>query len=301
MSSGTYLLNRKKYGRPQAMLWSKNPGTLSNGLYIPNGYEVDANVPEDATENEIDQFIITSDHNRSALDFKPERIEQRERMINGRMRSYYTTDKMTISTGWDAIPSRAFKQKPNWGSDLAEAYLFDVTGDGTEITYVLNDTISPFAEGDIISVSGTTITGFNAKNAEILSVGTMTDEFDIDHATIVIAGTANGTFDPDNGGLMTYANAGISSITDNFQYQYTVDGGAGGLDLLEWYESNPGPFWVFLAYDKFTNFGRETSDYNFLNQYNEVIEMYITDFSYTVEKRGGIYDMWNVSISLEEV
>ena len=98
MASGSYLLNRKKYGRPQAMLWSDNPGTLVNGLYVPSGFEIDANVPEGADPDLIDQFIFLSDHNRSPLDFSIERIEQRERMINGRMRSYHVDDKISIST-----------------------------------------------------------------------------------------------------------------------------------------------------------------------------------------------------------
>lgn len=296
MASGSYLLNRKKYGRPQAMLWSENPGTLVNGLYVPAGYEVDANVPEGTDPDLLDQFIILSDHNRSPLDFSIERIEQRERMINGRMRSYHVDDKISISTSWDLIPSRAFKQKPNWESDFRQAYIIDVVGDAEQnkITYSLASLDNPFVVGDVIDVTGTNVTGFNVKGKTITEV---TEDNGVQQ--IVIAGSNNGTYQ--SGGLITISGVGISNIKDNFEYQYTVDGGAGGLDLLQWYESHPGSFWVFLAYDKFTNYGRDTQDYKHLDQYNEVVEMYISDFSYTVEKRGGIYDLWNVSISLEEV
>jgi hypothetical protein len=81
---------------------------------------------------------------------------------------------------------------------------------------------------------------------------------------------------------------------------YTVDGGAGGAELLDWYENHYGTFYVFVAYDKLdVNNGDE--QYAKLGQYSEVLEMYITDFSWNVQKRGGTnYDMWDVSISLEE-
>ena len=38
---------QKRYQRPQAVLWSNNAGTLVNGLYVPNGYEVGEDVPEE--------------------------------------------------------------------------------------------------------------------------------------------------------------------------------------------------------------------------------------------------------------
>ncbi len=281
------------------MLWSENPGTLVNGLYVPVGYEVDANVPEGTDPDLLDQFIVLSDHNRSPLDFGIERIEQRERMINGRMRSYHVADKISISTSWDMIPSRAFKQKPNWESDFRQAFILDVTSDGTQITYEISGTENVFEVGDIVDINGLNVTALNIKNAEIVAA---TSEGGVN--TIVINSTisASAYQQTDGYGTVTVSGQGITELKDNFEYQYTVDGGAGGLDLLQWYESHPGSFWVYLAYDKFTNYGRDAiEDYKHLDQYNEVVEMYISDFSYTVEKRGGIYDLWNVSISLEEV
>lgn len=207
MATNAYLAGRKTYRRPQAILLSDSPPTTytdGNGVtyYIPQGYEVNSN---QAGGN----FLILSDHNRSALDFKPNRIEKRERMVNGRMRSYHIADKQTLSTSWNNLPSRAFSLTPN----------FDNT------------------------------TG--------LPLGTGT--------------------------------------------QYTVDGGAGGVDLLNWYENHTGSFWVFLAYDKHDNFPAN-GEYGHLGQYNEVIEMFISNFDHTVIKRGGnTYDLWNVSLSLEEV
>jgi hypothetical protein len=57
---------------------------------------------------------------------------------------------------------------------------------------------------------------------------------------------------------------------------------------------------MFLAYDKYNNFGDNNAAYGHLNQYNEIVEVYISKFDYTVAKRGQKHDFWNVSISLEE-
>jgi hypothetical protein len=200
MANSSYLDGRRKYGAPQAILWSKNSGTLVDGFYYPDGYESGADF-QDALESERANFLILSDHNRSELSFASERIQNRQRMINGNMRAYNIADKVVLSTSWQMLPSRSFKQYPN----------FDATGQ-------------------------TEITG---------------------------------------------------------QDQYTIDGGAGGLDLLNWYNNNQGPFWVFLAYDQYVN----------QTKYSQVIQMYFKDFSYSVIKRNGLNgkDLWNINVVLEEV
>jgi hypothetical protein len=49
-------------------------------------------------------------------------------------------------------------------------------------------------------------------------------------------------------------------------------------------------------------FGEDDAAYTHLPQYNQLIEMFISDFSYSVVKRGGNnYDFWNISVALEEV
>ena len=89
--------------------------------------------------------------------------------------------------------------------------------------------------------------------------------------------------------------------TDLSLIEYTVDGGAGGAELLDWYEKHYGTFYVFLSYDKFPEFGRDITAYTHLAQYQEVLEMYLTDFTWSVQKRGGSnFDMWNISLTLEE-
>jgi hypothetical protein len=211
MATNVYMTNRKKHSRPQGMLWSNNAGTLSGGLYIPNGYEVGQSAPSNAPADQIDEFMILSDDNRGPMDFQPIRLERRERMINGRMRSYHIADKLTISTSWNMLPSRSYESSP---------------------------------------------------------------EFD--------TGAAPGS------------GAGE---------RYTTDGGAGGVDILDWYENHQNSFWVYLAYDKFSNFSDDDSQkYSRLGQYNQIVEMYISSFNYSVQKRGGSnYDFWNISVTLEEV
>lgn len=180
--------------RPQAMLWSDNPGTLDNGYYVPQG-------------DEGTDFIIVSDHNRSEISFTQERIETRQRMINGGMRSYWIADKLTISSSWERLPSRPF-------------------------------------DGNVI-------------------------------------------FD-NNGNI----------VTTNY-ISYTVDGAAGGVDMLNWYENHPGSFYLFLSYDKYRING--TENYNRLKTYTQVIKVYFSSFEYGVEKRSsGEFDFWNVKISMEE-
>lgn len=213
MSSSQYMLGRKTYQRPQAMLWSENSGTLTNGLYVPTGLEINSAPGSVVDPNSLNQFLILSDDNRTALDFRPQRIETRQRMANGRMRSYHIADKLTVATSWDMLPSRAYSLRPNYNQETGKS------------PYVNNNT-----------------------------------------------------------------------------QEYTTDGGAGGVDILNWYENHKGSFWVFLAYDKYSVFGEDNDAYGHLRQYNQLIEMFISDFNYSVVKRGGsTHDFWNISVTLEEV
>ena len=207
MATSAYLTGRRRYTRPQGILWSNNAGTLSNGLYVPTGVEVGASTTE-TDPNLLDQFIILSDHNRGDMQFNTQRIEQRQRTINGRMRSYHIADKLTMSVSWNMLPSRGYSGLPN----------------------------------------------FNATTGVSPSEGSTTE--------------------------------------------YTADGGAGGVELLDWYETHQGPFFMYLAYDKYTNL----EDYAGLNKYNQIIEVYFADFNYSVVKRGATnHDLWNISVTLEEV
>lgn len=239
MATSGYINGRKKYYRPQAMLWSDSPGTLSNGIYVPSGFEKYSNLTGLTPAQVNDSFLILSDHNRNDLDVSTQRFEQRQRMINGSMRSYHIADKLTISTSWNLLPSRSYSFRPDF-----------------------NQT-----------------TGIADTNSTISNPNPPPALFPIE--------------------------------------EYTADGGAGGAEMLEWYQNHTGPFWVFLAYDKFTNFGNDDAAYLHLPQYNQVLQMYISSFNYSVVKRGqafntgrdeegniirtGGYDMWNITLTLEEV
>jgi len=212
MATLDYMAGRKKYQRPQALLFADNPGTIIDGFYVPNGLEVNQEIGETTTQAELNQFLILSDDNRGEINFGINRIETRKRMINGRMRSYHIADKIDISVSWDMLPSRSYFSLPNFNED------------------------------------------------------------------------------------------GVSEYKGNSSQEFTTDGGAGGIEILDWYEKHSGPFWVYLAYDKHTNFGRDAASYNNLQKYNEVVEVFFADFSYGVVKRGGgNHDFWNVSLKLEEV
>jgi hypothetical protein len=204
VATSAYISGRKTYARPQALLFADSAGTLGvDGYYYPDG-----------TEKE--NFIVLSDHNRSEISISQQRIETRQRMINGTMRSYHIADKTTLSVSWNNLPSRSFNRN----------VLFDV-------------------------------------------------------------------------------NTGNPVMSRDTDYENTVDGGAGGAELLNWYEENSGPFWVYLAYDKYINFKTDgvidDTSFEHLAIYNDIKLMYFSSFEYTISKRGGTnFDFWNVSLALEE-
>lgn len=202
MATVAYMNGRRAYQRPQAVLLANNPGTIAtvdgSSYYVPVG-------------TEFQDFIVLTDNNREQIQISQDRIEKRERTINGRMRSYHIADKMKISLSWRMIPSRAFSGDPQFN---------DETG-----------------------------------------------------------------------------------TTDLAKSEwYTTDGGAGGVEMLNWYENNPGSFWVFLSYDKYNNFTSDSTPFDNLAKYSQVVEVFFADFSHNVVKRGGTnYDFWDVTFSLEEV
>jgi len=213
MATLNYLAGRKKYSRPQALLFSNNPGTLLSGAngptHVPSGYEIGTD-PTQIGNLADGIFLILSDHNRSAIDVKYNRLEQRERTINGKMRSFFIADKSVFTISWQNLPSRSFDNTINFN----------------------------------------TTTGKEESELK----------------------------------------------------RYTVDGGAGGNELLNWYLESPGSFYLFLAYDKYNVFQGQDNVMGRLNEYQEVKEVFISDFSYNVNKRGSnTHDLWDVTISLEEV
>jgi hypothetical protein len=59
---------------------------------------------------------------------------------------------------------------------------------------------------------------------------------------------------------------------------------------------------MYLAYDKYSNFGDDNAAFGHLAQYNQIVQVYFADFNYSLVKRGGNnFDLWNISVTLEEV
>lgn len=140
MADLTYMLNRKQYARPQGMLFSNNPGTLDSGYYVPEGFEFGVYDTSSQRFIEPDWMVLTDD-NRKEISLSYDRIEDRKRMINGRMRSIHVADKIKISCSWDMVPSRAFDfpNVSNEGSPYIAAVRDSVTGEWTETTTKAGD------------------------------------------------------------------------------------------------------------------------------------------------------------------
>ena len=82
---------------------------------------------------------------------------------------------------------------------------------------------------------------------------------------------------------------------------YTVDGFMGAKELEDFYDSNFGAFQLTLvsgqiaagSEDGYTHQGRKYKA--------ETYSVHFTDFSMEIEKRGNAYDMYNVSMNMEEI
>lgn len=127
MATAEYIVGRKTYRRPQAVCFAESePFEVDDAtygkMYVPDG-------------TEFRDFLILSDHNRKGIDMGVKRIGKQERTINGRMRSYWVADKLTISLSWDMLPSRGWVTGKPIGSDgkstlPPDAYRDKLTADG---------------------------------------------------------------------------------------------------------------------------------------------------------------------------
>jgi hypothetical protein len=88
----------KKYLRPSMIILCENEPIAGTGGDAGKW---------DLTGGVGGEYLYLTDDNRDAVSVSPNRIEYKQRMLNGRMRSYYVTDKNTFSTSWDNMPSRA--------------------------------------------------------------------------------------------------------------------------------------------------------------------------------------------------
>ena len=124
-----YISGRQKYSRPQGLVFAEAYDVSDTGLIVPTGYEMQSDV---ANVNE--SFLILSDHNRGPIDVSYERIEFRDRMVNGRMRSYHVADKRKVNVSWEALPSRSFASSPEFYTSGESAGRSSLTGTAQEYT-----------------------------------------------------------------------------------------------------------------------------------------------------------------------
>lgn len=140
MASAQYMYGRKKYIRPQEIVWADDYSIdPSTGMYLPSGIE-------------FQDFIILSDHNKSDLSITSQRIETRKRMINGTMRSYHIADKHNFSWSWNMLPSRSSSADPNFNASTgkssslqySEFHTVDAGAGGVEILNWYENHSGPF-------------------------------------------------------------------------------------------------------------------------------------------------------------
>ena len=70
-----------------------------------------------------------TDHNRAQMSIDVERIENKQRMANGRMRKYIVADKRTFQTSWTMLPKLTSQTVDGfWGGEDIESFYNTNTG-----------------------------------------------------------------------------------------------------------------------------------------------------------------------------
>ena len=70
-------------------------------------------------------FLYLSDDSRDAVQVSYERIETKDRMIDGTMRSYFIADKRTFSTSWNDFPSRKSPSTVSFDRGYGQKFIRD--------------------------------------------------------------------------------------------------------------------------------------------------------------------------------
>jgi len=77
-------------------------------------------------------FYKMSEHNRSAIDVTPIRIEKIERAANGTARKFFVAEKHKISCSWDMIPSTTAQTVDGgWGAVNLKSFYESSAGQGS--------------------------------------------------------------------------------------------------------------------------------------------------------------------------
>ena len=88
-------------------------------------------------------YLYITDDGRDPVSVNIERIESRQRMANGRMRTYHITDKKSFSTGWSDLPSRSADENRRYISELQNTTLLNFAA-GQEIKEWYENNIGDF-------------------------------------------------------------------------------------------------------------------------------------------------------------
>lgn len=71
-----------------------------------------------------------SDHNRSPISLGYDKIENRERMANGTLRTYIVATKRNIKVSWDDLPRQdSYTADKFWGANSIKSF-YNSNGDG---------------------------------------------------------------------------------------------------------------------------------------------------------------------------
>ncbi len=72
-----------------------------------------------------------TEHNRSAFDISPQRIETQTRMVNGSLRKFWIADKRAFSLSWDMLPhSTDLTVDGQWGAEDLQNFYYSSEGRG---------------------------------------------------------------------------------------------------------------------------------------------------------------------------
>jgi len=73
-----------------------------------------------------------TEHNRSAFDMTPMRIEKTQRMSNGSLRKFFIADKYRFNLNWEMLPSyRTLTVDGAWGAEDLRSFYNSPEGQGT--------------------------------------------------------------------------------------------------------------------------------------------------------------------------
>jgi hypothetical protein len=78
------------------------------------------------------KWNTVTDHNRSPITVNNIRIEQSNRMANGKLRKFFVADKARFDISWELVPSfRTATVDGYWGAEDLRTFYYSTLGQGT--------------------------------------------------------------------------------------------------------------------------------------------------------------------------